>query len=205
MDKVIKITKELNNLEKKYLINKLIVLVKNLENSNISYIDKLFFNSFNLLNELNDDLIYNTVDNNLFELENLIEELELNINISVDIYVYLNSKTNSYLRKLVRSIENIIEEEGNVLNGIKTIKQYQVNIISKYLRSLYSYLLDNHSEHLLNIESLQEVINDQMSSNDWKHIYKLTNTIHKTLNISDELIKDKYMFEVAYFLINMEG
>lgn len=205
MDKVIRITKELNNLEKKYLINKLIVLVKNLENSNISYIDKLFFNSFNLLNELNDDLIYNTVDNNLFELENLIEELELNINISVDIYVYLNSKTNSYLRKLVRSIENIIEEEGNVLNGIKTIKQYQVNIISKYLRSLYSYLLDNHSEHLLNIESLQEVINDQMSSNDWKHIYKLTNTIHKTLNINDELIKDKYMFEVAYFLINMEG
>ena len=43
-----------------------------------------------------------------------------------------------------------------------------------------------------------------MSSNDWKHIYKLTNTIHKTLNICDELIKDKYMFEVAYFLINME-
>ena len=205
MEKVIKIKKELTTLEKKHLINKIVSISKNYKyNDLINYIDKLIYESFDLLESNIDITTINILDNNIFEIENLIEEVELNININANIFVYLNNKTNEYLNKLFNTLKQMVLEENDINNVIITIRKYQKNIISKYINSLYKYLIELNKEKLLDIERITQIINEDISINDWKQIYKVTNNIMKLENINKESLKEIYIFEVAYFLINME-
>ncbi len=201
-----KLFKQLIDFEKKYLILKILVLVKEQKQFNnvIEYLDGLFKTSYSI-SDLTNKENYNILDNNLFEIENYLEDLNvvLNTMVKMETFIFLDSKDKSYLIDLYNLLVNIIKEEETVSSSIKNIILYQKIIITKYLNVLKdaNILIDSYYQNMC---ALFE--KDHFLKSDWNYIYKITNQILKqNEDIKHEIYREKLKFEVSYFLVNMEG
>lgn len=206
-----KFLKLLDSYKHKYFVSKILLLIKNNQDFQDTYkhLDYLFSNSYNLLNnpfEQNKN-VYNIIDNNLFEIENIIEEIELVLNdlVKVELYVFLNSKSTSYLNKFYDQLLKIIEESISISNAVRSIKPFQKNILRKFIDKLYIYLSDEQMLHLINIDRINAIINqDIITISDWNNINKTIDTLFKQINPTQELINEKFKFELVLFLLNVE-
>lgn len=215
MEKVDKVLKDLQTQEKKYYILRILTLTKEVMkyNEHLKYIKQLLENSIKLSSDLRilDNTKLNIIDNNVFEIENIIEEIELDYNPDINLFVYLNNKSLDYLKKLYASLINILNEEKAIKNAISTIKTYQKSIIISFINKLYNYLKDTSNYKLLqvlNIENIHLLLNQPITLNEWKYIYKTTNTIVKSIdNYNSEyekLLEVKFQFEVSFFILSVE-
>lgn len=215
MEKVDKVLKDLQTQEKKYYILRILTLTKEVTkyNEHLKYIKQLLDNSIKLSSDLRilDNTKLNIIDNNVFEIENIIEEIELDYNPDINLFVYLNNKSLDYLKKLYASLINIINEEKAIKNARSTIKTYQKSIIISFINKLYNYLKDTSNYKLLqvlNIENIYLLLNQPITLNEWKYIYKTTNTIVKSIdNYNSEyekLLEVKFQFEVSFFILSVE-
>ena len=206
-----KFLKQLDTYQHKYLVSKILLLVVNNHqfDSIIQHLDYLFTTSYQLLKENSlTSQTYNVVDNNIFEIENIIEEVELNLNdlVKLDLFIFLNNKSTKYLFKFYEQLILILEDAKTIKNAKESIKPYQKNILKKFVESLYSYLYNNKQINLINIDRINMILNQEIISlNDWSSLNKITDTIMKTVNIQDEtFLNEKFKFELIFFLLNVE-
>lgn len=207
-----KFLKQLDTYQQKYLVSKILILV--IDNHQFDdcfkHLDYLFSTSYELLNKQNEltTTSYNVLDNNLFEIENMLEEVDLSLNdlVKLELFVFLNNKKVNYLFKFYQQLINILEDAKTIKNAVNSIKPYQKNILKKFVESLYHYLYNNKQINLINIDRINMILNQEtISLNDWSSINKITDTIIKTLNIQEEtFLNEKFKFELIFFLLNVE-
>ena len=206
-----KFLKQLDTYQHKYLVSKILLLVVNNHefDSIFQHLDYLFTTSYNLLKENSfTSKTYNVIDNNIFEIENIIEEVELNLNdlVKLDLFIFLNNQSTTYLFKFYEQLILILEDTKTIKNAVNSIKPYQKNILKKFVDSLYNYLYNNKQINLINIDRINMILNQEtISLNDWSNINKITDTIFKNLNIQEEaFLNEKFKFELIFFLLNVE-
>ena len=210
-DTMHKFTKQLDTYQHKYLVFKILLLVlDNKEFENLfKHLDYLFSNSYQLLNQNeNSSNVYNIIDNNLFEIENIIEEVELNINdlVKLDLFVFLNGKKENYLFKFYQQLVSIVDESKSIKNALESIKPFQKNILKRYVDSLFNYLHNTNQINLINIDRINQILNQSVISlNDWSSINKISDTLIKSLDIQNkDFLDEKFRFELVLFLLNTE-
>lgn len=216
MERITKLTKNLKNIDTKLLQTKILLLVYDeiKYQKQLDYLTRLLDESTNLLTEFNETKSSNTfnyIDNNCFEMEQLIEDLKVELDkfIRVDAFVFLNNKTLDELKEMYEYYLHILENEGTIFNAIRKIKSASSYIIKEYTKHIYDYLESNESPKvlsLLNVTYIDQILNHFLiTASDWSQVYKMTKLVIKSIeNKTNEFINILSLqkeFEYAYFLI----
>lgn len=216
MEKLNKLIKNLKEIETKILQSEILLLVYDeiKHQKVVEYLLKLLNESKKLLVEYSEnklDNIYNYIDNNCFEMEQLVEDLKVELErfIKVDAFVFLHNKTIDELYDMLEYYKQVLDHEGTMFNASRLIKQYANNIISDYVNVIKDYLEKYESpkvQSLLNVNFLESIINHYLiTSSDWSQVYKTTKfTIKSIENKTSEFNKvltELTKFEYAYFLV----
>lgn len=216
MEKINKLTKNIKSIESRILQSKLLLLVHD-EIKFEKIIDrliKLLAESKTLLHEYVDnkqDMKFNYIDNNCFEMEQLLEDLKVELDrfIKIDTYVYLQNKQTEELYNMLAYYEIVLESEGTIFNAIRKIKEYAKTLISDYVKDIQSYLEKYESpkvQSILNINYIDSILEHYLiTSNDWRQVNKLTKFAIKSIENKNAEYKDlltkQIKFEYAYFLV----
>ena len=216
MEKLNKLIKNLKEIETKILQSEILLLVYDeiKHQKVVEYLLKLLNESKKLLVEYSEnklDNIYNYIDNNCFEMEQLVEDLKVELErfIKVDAFVFLHNKSLDELHDMLDYYKQVLEHEGTMFNATRTIKQFASKIITDYVITINNYLTKYESpkvQSLLNYNYVESIINHYLiTSSDWSQVYKLAKlTIKSIENRNEEFNKvliEHTNFEYAYFLV----
>lgn len=216
MEKINKLTKNIKTIESKILESKILLLV----HDEIKYqriVERLMFllsESKTLLNDYTknkQEIQFNYIDNNCFEMEQLLEDLKVELDrfIKIDTYVYLQNKQIDELYNMLSYYETVLEVEGTIFNAIRQIKQYAKTLIYDYVKDIQSYLEKYESpkvQSILNINYLESILEHYLiTTNDWRQVNKMTKFAIKSIENKNseyfELLAKQIKFEYAYFLV----
>ena len=216
MDKINKLTRNLKTIETKIIQSEILLLVYDeiKYQQIVNRLINLLTDSKKLLTDNSNNLIdtvYNYIDNNCFEMEQLLEDLKVELDrfIKVDTFVFLSNKSLDELYDMLNYYKLVLETEGTVFNAIRQIKQYAKSIILDYVREIQSFIEKYESNKVLNILNLtylESIANHYLiTSNDWSQVNKTTKFAIKSIeNKNDEyynLLLKQVKFEYAYFLV----
>lgn len=216
MEKLNKLTKNLKTIEKKILQSEILLLVYDeiKYQKTVDHIIKLLNESKKLLLEYNEtkhNNIYNYIDNNCFEMEQLIEDLKVELDrfIKVDTFVFLNNKSTEELYNMLEYYKQVLKSEGTVFNAIRQIKQYAKTIILDYVLDIKNYLEKYESpkvQSILNVGYLESIANHYLiTTSDWSQVNKTTKFAIKSVENKnsefDNLLIKQTNFQYAYFLV----
>lgn len=217
MSKILKLKRNFKNIQQQLLIVKILLIIK--ENNNY---DRLL-NRLNFLEKENKDLIitleednlrnFNYIDNNLFEMEQILEDIKVEFTdtIKVEQFVFLNNKSLDELNLFLEYFVSL-KDETSILTARNEIIEYGNHIINNFVDKIRKYLLDYNLVNLLPLLSQDILVgaltNKKPLLDDWKIVYKIAKTIIKSIdssfNITD-LENARIIFEYAYFLVLMEA
>ncbi len=216
MEKLNKLTKNLKTIETKILQSEILLLVYDeiKYQKTVDHIIKLLNESKKLLLEYNEtkhNNIYNYIDNNCFEMEQLIEDLKVELDrfIKVDTFVFLNNKSTEELYNMLEYYKQVLKSEGTVFNAIRQIKQYAKTIILDYVLDIKNYLEKYESpkvQSILNVGYLESIANHYLiTTSDWSQVNKTTKFAIKSVENKnsefDNLLIKQTNFQYAYFLV----
>ena len=216
MEKLNKLTKNLKTIETKILQSEILLLVYDeiKHQKVVEYLLKLLSESKKLLleySETKQDNIYNYIDNNCFEMEQLVEDLKVELErfIKVDAFVFLHNKSLEELYDMLEYYQQVLQQEGTMFNATRLIKQYATNIISDFVNVINNYIVKYESpkvQSLLNVSFLESIINHYLiTSSDWNQVYKTTKFTIKSIENKtiefNKVLSELTKFEYAYFLV----
>lgn len=217
MSKILRLKKNFKNLQQQLLIIKILLVVKenNEYEKQIKKLDFLNKESTDLMVTISDDNLknFNYIDNNLFEMEQLLEDIKVEItdSIKVEQFVYLNNKS---IEELQVFLEYFIalKKETSIFTARNEIIEYGNHILNNFIDKIRKYLLDHDLVNLLpllNQDILIGALNIRVPLiDDWKVVYKIAKTIIKSIDTSydiEVLENARLQFEYAYFLVIMEA
>ena len=117
MEKLNKLIKNLKVIETKILQSEILLLVYDeiKHQKVVEYLLKLLNESKKLLVEYSEnklDNIYNYIDNNCFEMEQLVEDLKVELErfIKVDAFVFVHNKTTDELYDMLEYYKQVLED-----------------------------------------------------------------------------------------------
>lgn len=215
MDKLNTFIKNIHTFEQSYLIysilNKLYTF--NME-STLVYLNNLIKQTYSLIdayNLNNDSKTFNNIDNNLFDIENVIGDLrsETNNLIKLDVYMFLQNKSKEVLKQYDESLTNILKSVPSIAAAKNTIKECEVAIVSNYIKKVFNYLNELNDislNKLFNRDEIRPILEkESLSSSDWNYVYKNMNMIYKSITNKlpsyIDLTYEKFNFEIAYLLM----
>lgn len=217
MSKILRLKKNFKNLQQQLLIIKILLVVKenNEYEKQIKKLDFLNKESTDLMVTISDDNLknFNYIDNNLFEMEQLLEDIKVEItdSIKVEQFVYLNNKSIEELQVFLEYFISL-KKETSIFTARKEIIEYGNHILNNFIDKIRKYLLDHDLVNLLpllNQDILVGALNIRVPLiDDWKVVYKIAKTIIKSIDTSYDieiLENARLQFEYAYFLVIMEA
>lgn len=217
MNKILRLKKNFKNLQQQLLIIKILLVVKenNEYEKQIKKLDFLNKESTDLMVTISDDNLknFNYIDNNLFEMEQLLEDIKVEItdSIKVEQFVYLNNKSIEELQVFLEYFISL-KKETSIFTARNEIIEYGNHILNNFIDKIRKYLLDHDLVNLLpllNQDILVGALNIRVPLiDDWKIVYKIAKTIIKSIDTSydiEVLENARLQFEYAYFLVIMEA
>lgn len=217
MNKILRLKKNFKNLQQQLLIIKILLVVKenNEYEKQIKKLDFLNKESTDLMVTVSDDNLknFNYIDNNLFEMEQLLEDIKVEItdSIKVEQFVYLNNKSIEELQVFLEYFISL-KKETSIFTARNEIIEYGNHILNNFIDKIRKYLLDHDLVNLLpllNQDILVGALNIRVPLiDDWKVVYKIAKTIIKSIdtNYDIEVLENaRLQFEYAYFLVIMEA
>ena len=217
MNKILRLKKNFKNLQQQLLIIKILLVVKenNEYEKQIKKLDFLNKESTDLMVTVSDDNLknFNYIDNNLFEMEQLLEDIKVEItdSIKVEQFVYLNNKSIEELQVFLEYFISL-KKETSIFIARNEIIEYGNHILNNFIDKIRKYLLDHDLVNLLpllNQDILVGALNIRVPLiDDWKVVYKIAKTIIKSIDTSydiEVLENARLQFEYAYFLVIMEA
>lgn len=217
MSKILRLKKNFKNLQQQLLIIKILLVVKenNEYEKQIKKLDFLNKESTDLMVTVSDDNLknFNYIDNNLFEMEQLLEDIKVEItdSIKVEQFVYLNNKSIEELQVFLEYFISL-KKETSIFTARNEIIEYGNHILNNFIDKIRKYLLDHDLVNLLpllNQDILVGALNIRVPLiDDWKVVYKIAKTIIKSIDTSydiEVLENARLQFEYAYFLVIMEA
>lgn len=217
MSKILRLKKNFKNLQQQLLIIKILLVVKenNEYEKQIKKLDFLNKESTDLMVTVSDDNLknFNYIDNNLFEMEQLLEDIKVEVtdSIKVEQFVYLNNKSIEELQVFLEYFISL-KKETSIFTAKNEIIEYGNHILNNFIDKIRKYLLDNDLVNLLpllNQDILVGALNIRVPLiDDWKVVYKIAKTIIKSIDTSydiEVLENARLQFEYAYFLVIMEA
>lgn len=217
MNKILRLKKNFKNLQQQLLIIKILLVVKenNEYEKQIKKLDFLNKESTDLMVTISDDNLknFNYIDNNLFEMEQLLEDIKVEItdSIKVEQFVYLNNKSIEELQIFLEYFISL-KKETSIFTARNEIIEYGNHILNNFIDKIRKYLLDHNLVNLLpllNQDILVGALNIRVPLiDDWKVVYKIAKTIIKSIDTSYDieiLENARLQFEYAYFLVIMEA
>lgn len=217
MNKILRLKKNFKNLQQQLLIIKILLVVKenNEYEKQIKKLDFLNKESTDLMITVSDDNLknFNYIDNNLFEMEQLLEDVKVEItdSIKVEQFVYLNNKSIEELQVFLEYFISL-KKETSIFTARNEIIEYGNHILNNFIDKIRKYLLDHDLVNLLpllNQDVLVGALNIRVPLiDDWKVVYKIAKTIIKSIDTSydiEVLENARLQFEYAYFLVIMEA
>lgn len=217
MSKILRLKKNFKNLQQQLLIIKILLVVKenNEYEKQIKKLDFLNKESTDLMVTISDDNLknFNYIDNNLFEMEQLLEDIKVEItdSIKVEQFVYLNNKSIEELQVFLEYFISL-KKETSIFTARNEIIEYGNHILNNFIDKIRKYLLDHDLVNLLpllNQDILVGALNIRVPLiDDWKVVYKIAKTIIKSIDTSydiEVLENARLQFEYAYFLVIMEA
>lgn len=217
MNKILRLKKNFKNLQQQLLIIKILLVVKenNEYEKQIKKLDFLNKESTDLMVTVSDDNLknFNYIDNNLFEMEQLLEDIKVEItdSIKVEQFVYLNNKSIEELQVFLEYFISL-KKETSIFTARNEIIEYGNHILNNFIDKIRKYLLDHDLVNLLpllNQDILVGALNIRVPLiDDWKVVYKIAKTIIKSIDTSydiEVLENARLQFEYAYFLVIMEA
>lgn len=217
MNKILRLKKNFKNLQQQLLIIKILLVVKenNEYEKQIKKLDFLNKESTDLMITVSDDNLknFNYIDNNLFEMEQLLEDIKVEItdSIKVEQFVYLNNKSIEELQVFLEYFISL-KKETSIFTARNEIIEYGNHILNNFIDKIRKYLLDHDLVNLLpllNQDILVGALNIRVPLiDDWKVVYKIAKTIIKSIDTSydiEVLENARLQFEYAYFLVIMEA
>lgn len=217
MNKILRLKKNFKNLQQQLLIIKILLVVKenNEYEKQIKKLDFLNKESTDLMVTVSDDNLknFNYIDNNLFEMEQLLEDIKVEItdSIKVEQFVYLNNKSIEELQVFLEYFISL-KKETSIFTARNEIIEYGNHILNNFIDKIRKYLLDHDLVNLLpllNQDILVGALNIRVPLiDDWKVVFKIAKTIIKSIdtNYDIEVLENaRLQFEYAYFLVIMEA
>lgn len=205
---------KLKDIEHDYLVNKLILMIKDYNIDEYSIIDTYIKNTYILIDTYDESKnMYNNIDNNIFELENLLNDLKYQLDkiTTSSNYLFLINKDINYLQKMINRIENFHKDQISMEIVTIDLNKYKYSIINDYVKMLNNYLNLNNLlklAHQLNIEYINELLHNELTIDELNYIYKVTNGIMKELNglnvtLNQDLENKHDMFEFMYMVLRV--
>jgi len=200
-----KLNQELRSIEHDYLVNKLIMIIKNIDYSEYEIVEKTIETTHSLIDNYSttdeSTITYNIIDNNIFEMESIISDIKVKLEgvVSTSTYLYLINKDINYLKQKINKLLTILND--HTINEVKCeLNLYMQKIIDEYTTSLNVVLVNNNLTRLVAQLDISTI-----KMHDLDFIYKVTNNIQKELesfNINSSELKEKQnMFEFMYLVL----
>ena len=201
--------KTLKEIEHEYLIITLIMIFKKIDYSSYMIINQTLKETNDLLNRESNylnNIDYNIIDNNLFEIENIINDLKksLSNDIQGSAYLFLFNKKNAELKALNDFLLNILDDI-TIDVFLNDLKRYENKIIYDYLQTLIHYNLLNNQE-IQQLNYLNDLINQELNNNNRQLIYKTINSLNKSISLNkynNEYLNNKYLLWELSYLYNL--
>lgn len=215
MDKLNGFIKNLHGFEQLYLINNIFNKLYSFNmDKTLLYLKNLIDNTYGLIEQYSykeDKNVYNNIDNNLFEIENVIGDIRVETTdlIKLDVYMFLTNKSVDSLKQYDEALVNILKEVPTINDAKNTIKGCEVAIVSSYIKKTFNYLEELNDLSLtkmFNRDEIRTILEkESLSINDWSYVYKNMNMIYKSITVKNpsyiDLTYEKFNFEIAYLLM----
>ena len=215
MEKVPIFNRTIHKAETNIIMDKIIFLIYEKEvPAEIEKLSTLASETKDLIKEFSQDYdraTFNYIDNNCFEIDNLLDDLKNNISsfVDTDVFLFLTNKNNTQLNELYLDLKLIKDQCGSITVAKQMIENSSQAIISTYVYAVHDYLYHAHDLNALKnyqpniVDNI--VVNKNPTLKDWNLIYKQMNLVVKSITIQNELYatlqKEVEAFEKAYLLV----
>lgn len=221
MTRIEQINKNIKTFERMISIfNILLICIDNQEiNEKLIYTKNLvkeLKNNYELYLEQENIILFNKIDNDLFTINNLINELKEDIfnKFKLVSIVYLDNLKDEELIIFYDNLNNILKEHHNIKNACEYIYYHSGKEISEFITKLLNYInknipnINNKKIPITYLENNKNIVT--IYYKEWIDLFKQLNYTMKY--IADEtnqdylLLKQEYqILLVYYFIVITEG
>ena len=199
--------KEIQTIKHDFLVIKIILKIKEQDVANFQIIEKMIDDTMQMIDQESNQN-KNIIDNNIFELTNLLDDFKYQIedDFKGNIYILLLNNNNDYLNKLLKCLDDLTIDYSVKLLKMDLIKYFK-KIINDYLIQLKECVrASGNLAYLAKIDNIFFYLEKELTKDDERIIYKETKSIIKFImenNLLTNALENKYyLFELA-FIINM--
>ena len=221
MTRIEQINKNIKTFERMISIfNILLICIDNQEiNEKLIYTKNLvkeLKNNYELYLEQENIILFNKIDNDLFTINNLINELKEDLfnKFKLVSIVYLDNLKDEELIIFYDNLNNILKEHHNIKNACEYIYYHSGKEISEFITKLLNYInknipnINNKKIPITYLENNKNIVT--IYYKEWIDLFKQLNYTMKY--IADEtnqdylLLKQEYqILLVYYFIVITEG
>ena len=155
IDVLNKLQKEFNQIEHDFKVMKIILIIKEKDYSFFPLIDKMIIQTKEYLRYQNIET-FNIIDNNIFELTNILNDLKRSLENDIDgnIYLLLINSTNNYLDQLIKLINDLIKDYSYPMLNNDIHKYYKKIIIDYFIVLKEVVSMELNSQALIKLTNL---------------------------------------------------
>lgn len=207
-----KLQKDFNTIEHDFKVIKILLIINGEHQfKDFQVIEQMIAQTKEYL-LVNDENAYNIIDNNVFELENILSDLKDHLNEEIDgnIYLLLMNNNNYHLDNLLNLLNQLTTDYPLALLK-NDIKSYYPKIINDYLVILKAIIINELSDvHLKVVNALQDIIKDnhRLTKVELQYIYKETKSLMKYIleqNLDTNDLNNKhYLFELTFIILMVD-
>lgn len=211
IDVLNKLQKEFNQIEHDFKVMKIILIIKEKDYSFFPLIDKMIIQTKEYLRYQNIET-FNIIDNNIFELTNILNDLKRSLENDIDgnIYLLLINSTNNYLDQLIKLINDLIKDYSYpMLNN--DIHKYYKKIINDYfivLKEVVSMELNSQALIKLTNLNINQMLENDLNKEQLQLIYKETKSVMRLVLDNKietiDLMKKYYLFELTFIILMVD-
>ena len=139
---------------------------------------------------------YNFIDNTIFDLQNLLDDLKMQLNeiVSADVYVLIMNEDLSFLKRINQKLIILKNNTSSLIKATILLEEQAPIIVSKYLSQIKKTIIEEKCDKaivLYNELGLDHyLVADNTTLSNWQQIYKLTSKVIKQMNKIPEVILD---------------
>ena len=197
--------KEIQTIKHEFLVVQLLLTIKEQDVTNFNVVEQMIEQTIELINKHNEEKT-NIIDNNIFELQNLLDDFKFIIeDVTGNIYLLLLNNHNDYLLKLLSLIKSLTLDYPIKLVKLDLIRYFK-KIINDYFINLKYLLFEaNKALDTKALDHVMQIITqDELSQSEMLYIYKEAKSIIKFIMENqletNDLLDKYYLFELAFII-----
>ena len=211
IDVLNKLQKEFNQIEHDFKVMKIILIIKEKDYSFFPLIDKMIIQTKEYLRYQNIET-FNIIDNNIFELTNILNDLKRSLENDIDgnIYLLLINSTNNYLDQLIKLINDLIKDYSYPMLNNDIHKYYKKIIIDYFIVLKEVVSMELNSQALIKLTNLNinQMLENDLNKEQLQLIYKETKSVMRLVLDNKietiDLMKKYYLFELTFIILMVD-